>query len=345
MMDGMGEQVYAVGDLLAGQSRLNIMTLFLTTSPRSCSDPRDKIFAIHPFLQEMIPGICAPDYTKSPDDVIFETLSKIHERFPQFIWRFMEIWPLRASSMEDALGPSWLSDITATGFQHTKNAEPGSSTLRISQDFLILTLGSRFIGKRHPSPIELGNEPEETIRRIAGLMYSSGEDLHSFAGSEIRVRRKETLSERIFFALQKWFRVWQQQSPEKVQVLFSTFSTIARYKDIGKLDDIPFTAVQRWAFHHEFKFAAKYFTNKSFFWTDTGLFGTCSDRLREGDTIVLSTEFCRPCAVRTHPDPSGESNHYHMVDWVFVDGLEGATMDAQVMSEVEETPLSDIYIH
>jgi hypothetical protein len=257
----------------------------------------------------------------------------------------MDKWPLRASSVEDALGPSWLPDITATGFQHTKNAEPGSPTLRISQDFLILTLGSRFIGKCHPSPIELGNEPEETIRRIAGLMYSSGEDLHSFAGSEIRVRRKETLSERIFFALQKWFRVWQQQSPENVQVLFSTFSTIARYKDIGKLDDIPFTAEQRWFFHHEFKSAAKYFTNKSFFWTDTGLFGTCSDRLQEGDTIVLSTEFCRPCAVRTRPDPSGESNHYHMVDWVFVDGLEGATMDAQLMSEVEETPLSDIYIH
>uniref|UniRef100_A0A8H7TMM2 Uncharacterized protein n=1 Tax=Bionectria ochroleuca TaxID=29856 RepID=A0A8H7TMM2_BIOOC len=294
----------------------------------------------------MVPGICAPDYTKSPDDVILETLSKIHERFPQFIRGCMEKWPLRASSMEDALGPSWLPDITAACYQHTKNAGPGPHRLRISQDFLLLTLGSRFIGKCHPSPIKLGSEPEETLRRIAGLMYSSGEDLHSFAGSEIRVRRKENLPERILFALVEWLQVWRyHQTPELVQVLLSTFSTIARYKDIGRLGDIPFTAEQLLNFRLEFKSAAKYFANKSFFWTDTGLFGTCSDRLQEGDRIVLSPELWRPFAVRTRPDPSGESNHYHMVDWVFVDGLEGATMDAQLMSEIEETPLSDIYIH
>ncbi|KAK7222094.1 hypothetical protein V2G26_010097 [Clonostachys chloroleuca] len=316
-------------------------SLFLITSPRNCFDSRDKIFALYPLMQEMVPGICAPDYTKSLDDVIFETCSRIHQYTPDTTWLFMTKWPLRASNVEGALGPSWLPDITAKALQHKGKFRFG--LIRNSEDFRILTLGCRFIGKCHPSPVKLGSEPEETIRRIAGLMYSTGEDLHSFAGSETRVRRKENLPERIFNALYTWTRYEIWKILEDLKVL-SIFSTIAQYKGIGKLDDIPFTADQR-GILPILTYGAKDLANKAFFWTNTGLFGICSDRLREGDTIMISTEFARPFAIRTRPDPSGEPNHYSMVDWVFVDGLEGATMDAEFVNEIRETPLSDIYIH
>ncbi|CAH0058538.1 unnamed protein product [Clonostachys solani] len=331
-----------MGHMWARPFKFDLSKLFIMTIHRKCLEPRDKIFALHPFIQELVPEICAPDYSKSPDKVLLETLSKFHQSSPFRTQVFMNYWPIRASGVEDASFPSWLPDITATGFPFIMDQGLESTTLRISEDFLILTLGACFIGKCRPPLIRLGTDPEEIVRRIAGLMYSDGEDLHSLAGSKIRMRRKKHDPERIFNALWTWIPLGQ--SRKDLRLILSICSTIAQYKSIRKLDDIPFTAEQSKKLHI-LTFAAKVFANKAFFWTDTGLFGTCSERLQEGDTIVITSEFRRPIAVRTRLDPSGGPNHYYMVDWAYVDGLEGTTMDAQLMNEIQETPLSDIYIH
>lgn len=335
-------QLVFMGDILARVCEWELLSLITMTNPRKCFDPRDKIFALHPFLQELVPGICAPDYRKSLDDVLFETLSKIYQHAPSFIRLFIIYWPLRGSSVEDASGPTWLPDITETHYPFSMSDRTALITLRISEDFLVLTLGARGIGKCHPSLMRLGSEPGEILRRIAEIMYSGGEDPYSFAGSEIKVRKKRNLSERIFYALHAWSHIREFQ--EDIQESLSILSTIAQYKSIRKLDDIPFTARQR---KHLpiLTITANDFANKTFFWTDTGLFGTCSGRLQEGDTIMIISELPGPFAVRTRLDPSGEPNHYYMVCRVFVDGIEGTARDAQLISEIQETPLNDIYIH
>ncbi|CAH0025435.1 unnamed protein product [Clonostachys rhizophaga] len=326
--------------ILSRPREFSILVVFYMTKHRDCFDPRDKIFALVPFIQQPVPVVSEPDYRRSLDDVLLETLSKIYQRSPGMIHRFMALWPLRASSVQDASGPSWIPDITAVDSRVATPSPGATITLRISEDFLVLTIGARFIGKCHPSRTRLGSEPEEILRRIARLMYADGEDLQCFAGSKIGMRRNGNHAGRIFDALWAWTPSSRWRTREHVRALLSIFRTIARHEGIMKLDDIPFTAEQR-SNLPEAEIAARDFANRDFFWTDTGLFGACSDRLQEGDTVVITSEFDRP----TRPDPSGESNHYSIVDWAFVEGLKGAAVDAQLVNEIQETPLSDIYIH
>ncbi|CAG9977965.1 unnamed protein product [Clonostachys byssicola] len=338
-------QLTAMGEILAGPRELSVAKLFQMTIHRNCYNPRDKIFALHSFFQKLVPGICAPDYRKSVDDVLLETLSKLHQHMPPLIRHLMATWGFRASRVEHASGPSWLPDITATDCPLIYDARPTVAILRISEDFLTLPLGARYIGKCHRSLISLGSNPMVILRRIARLMYSDGEDLYSFAGSEIRMRGKEHRSERIFYALQAWTPTRQDTSPRVVQVLLSIFTTIAQHEDVRKLKDIPLTAEQKRRFPMLLLWAKDYLIDKAFFWTDTGLFGISSERLREGDTIALAPELPRPFAVRTRLGASDQSNHYCMVDWAFVDGLQGPTMDPKLISDIQKTPLSDILIH
>ncbi|VUC26192.1 unnamed protein product [Clonostachys rosea] len=167
---------------------LGVWELILMTRHRHCFDRQNKVFALHAFIQRLVPRFCAPDYRKSLNKILLETLSKLRQYDPVVIRNFMCLWLLRASNGED-------------------------------------------------------------------------------------------------------------------------------------------------------DFAAKQFTNRTFFCTDTGLLETCLDRLQEGDVIAISPDLPHRFVVRKRLGLSGAPHHYCVVE------LEDMTVDDQLSNEIHEAPLTEIYIH
>ncbi|CAH0043787.1 unnamed protein product [Clonostachys solani] len=299
---------------------LGLPALLQSTAHRKCFDPRDRIFALYSLAPELEAAYPA-DYRKPPEQ------------------------PLRNSRLESSGSyPSWLPDLNRhqpAGFYPWGYTRAQENGVPPSIDGKVLSLNARYLGSCK-TLFHFHSDVTGSWVTIFKVMLSVAVDLT--ASLKVLPEYKDRTFEVSDIHKQLNYACLGHN------FVGSTFDPYELYNELNEED--PTVDIQHedvWSILDVFPLyrnKAACLTNKKVFMASSGLFGICSDEMRDGDHLMVSPWLPMPALIRKRDEFRGENGRKFakLVDYTCTAGLSQDDPQEETLSLVEKKKLKRIRI-